>query len=239
MATSARIPTFGCRVLAAYPHDPLAFTQGLLWHRGALYESTGLIGQSTVRKIRPRDGRVLRSAALPAQMFGEGLAGWGDGIVSQTYRDGVAFRWDCRTLAPRGEIACPGEAWGLTSDGESLIRSDGTAVLRLLDPETLAERRALMVTAAGRPLGFLNDLQWAGSAILANVLTLPALARIDPASGQVTAWIDLSPLVAECSGGDPEKLANGVAYDAEGDRLFVTGKNWPRLYEIAVDARPR
>lgn len=233
------IRTFGCRVVEAYPHDPLAFTQGLLWHRGALYESTGLVGQSSVRRVRLGDGRVLRSAALPARMFGEGLAARGEEIVSLTYRDGVAFRWDCRTLAPRGEIACPGEAWGLTGDGESLIRSDGTPVLRFLDPATLAERRALLVTAAGRPLGLLNDLQWAGGTILANVLTLPALARIDPASGQVTGWIDLSPLVAECGGGDPEKLANGVAYDAERGRLFVTGKNWPRLYQIAVDPAPR
>jgi len=234
-----RIPTFGCRVVAAYPHDPLAFTQGLLWHRGALYESTGLIGQSTVRKVRLRDGRVLRSAALPAPMFGEGLAGWGEEIVSLTYRDGVAFRWDARTLAPRGELACAGEAWGMTSDGASLIRSDGTPMLRFLDPATLVERRALLVTAGGRPLGLLNDLQWAQGAILANVLTLPALARIDPGSGQVAAWIDLSPLVAECAGGDPEKLANGVAFDVETGRLFVTGKNWPRLYEIAVDLVPR
>jgi len=225
-------------VVAAFPHDPLAFTQGLLWHRGALYESTGLIGRSTVREVRLRDGRVLRSVALPAEMFGEGLAGWGEEIVSQTYRDGVAFRWQARTLAPHGQHASPGEAWGLTSDGASLIRSDGTPVLRFLDPETLTERRSLPVTAAGRPLGWLNDLQWAEGAILANVLTLPALARIDPASGQVVAWIDLSPLIVECAGGDPEKLANGVAFDAETGRLFVTGKNWPRLYEIAVDGDP-
>ncbi len=234
-----RIPTFGCRVVAAYPHDPGAFTQGLLWHRGALYESTGLVGHSTVRKVRLKDGRVLRSAALPAAMFGEGLAGWGEEIVSLTYRDGVAFRWDARTLAPRGKGALAGEAWGLTCDGASLVKSDGTPVLRFLDPETLAERRTLLVTAGGRPLGLLNDLQWVGGALLANVLTLPALARIDPASGHVLAWIDLSPLVAECSGGDPEKLANGVAWDDEARRLFVTGKNWPRLYEIAVDPLQR
>lgn len=233
------IPTYGCRVVEAYPHDPEAFTQGLLWHRGALYESTGLVGRSSVRRVRLRDGRVLRRAALPPAMFGEGLAAWGDEIVSQTYQDGAVFRWEHRTLAPRGQAAVPGEAWGLTSDGVSLIRSDGTPVLQLLDPLTLAPRGSLLVSAAGRPLGLLNDLQWIGGEILANVLTLPALARIDAASGRVLGWIDLSPLVAECSGGDPEKLANGVAYDPAHGRLFVTGKNWPRLYQIALDPAPR
>lgn len=229
------IPLHTCRVVRAYPHDPDAFTQGLLWHDGGLYESTGLVGRSTVRRVRLRDGRVLRSAALPEAVFGEGLAPWGDEIVSLTYRDGRAFRWDAETLAPRGEFACPGEHWGLTSDGESLIGSDGTAVLRFRDPATMAERRRVPVSAEGRPLGLLNDLQWVEGSILANVLALPILARIDPADGRVIDWIDLRPIVAEAGAGDREKVANGVAWDAENGRLFVTGKNWPRLYEIAAD----
>lgn len=229
------IPIYGCRIVKTYPHDRLAFTQGLLWQGGWLYESTGLVGQSTIRKVRLRDGRVMRSAALPAALFGEGLALWADEIVSVTYRDGVGFRWDRETLERRAEFACPGEAWGLTSDGESLVMSDGSAVLRFLDPETMAERRRVTVIAEDRPIGLLNDLQWVNGEILANMLSWPVLARIDPASGRVTGWIDLRPVAGEASAGDPEKVANGVAHDPHRNRLFVTGKNWPRLYEIAVD----
>ena len=230
------IPIYGCRIVKAYPHDPLAFTQGLLWHGGWLYESTGLVGRSAIRKVRLRDGRVIRSAALHEALFGEGLALWADEIVSMTYRDGVGFRWDCETLERRAEFACPGEAWGLTSDGESLVMSDGSAVLRFLDPETMAERRRVTVIAEDRPIGLLNDLQWVDGEILANMLSWPVIARIDPPSGRVTGWIDLRPIVMEASAGDAEKVANGVAHDSHRNRLFVTGKNWARLYEIAVDS---
>ena len=229
------IPIYGCRIVKAYPHDPLAFTQGLLWRDGWLYESTGLVGRSEIRKVRLRDGRVMRSAALPETLFGEGLALWEDEIVSLTYRDGVGFRWDGETLERRAEFALPGEAWGLTSDGEGLVMSDGSAVLRFLDPTTMAERRRVTVIAGDRPIGLLNDLQWVAGEILANMLSWPVLARIDPVSGQVMGWIDLRPIASEACAGDPEKVANGVAHDPQRDRLFVTGKNWARLYEIAVD----
>lgn len=229
------IPIYGCRIVKAYPHDPLAFTQGLLWRDGWLYESTGLVGRSAIRKVRLRDGKVMRSAALPEALFGEGLALWADEIVSVTYRDGVGFRWDCETLERRAEFACPGEAWGLTSDGEDLVMSDGSAVLRFLDPATMAERRRVAVTAEDRQVGLLNDLQWVDGEILANMLSWPVIARIEPASGRVTGWIDLRPIAREAAAGDPEKVANGIAHDPQRGRLFVTGKNWPRLYEIAID----
>jgi glutamine cyclotransferase len=227
------IPVQAARVAARYPHDRGAFTQGLVWRRGRLFESTGLVGRSTVRRVRLRDGKVLRSAGFPDGLFGEGIAPWGEEIVGVTYRGGVGLRWDAQTLAETGRFAFEGEGWGLTQDGESLVLSDGTPVLRFLDPETMAVRRRLLVTAAGRPLPFLNALAWRHGEILANVLTLPAIARIDAASGAVRGWIDLAPLVAESGCDDPEKVANGIAWDAERDRLFVTGKNWPTLYEIA------
>jgi glutamine cyclotransferase len=228
------LPVESVRVVARYPHDPDAFTQGLFWRGGLLFESTGLVGRSTVRRVRLRDGKVLRSAPFPDALFGEGIAPWGDEVVGVTYRGGLGVRWDAQTLEETGRFAFDGEGWGLTQDGESLILSDGTPVLRFLDPATMAVRRRLPVSASGRPLPYLNALAWRDGEILANVFTLPAVARIDPASGAVRGWIDIAPLVGECGGGDPEKVANGIAWDAERDRLFVTGKNWPTLYEIAA-----
>jgi glutamine cyclotransferase len=228
------VPVSGCRIVKAYPHDPGAFTQGIVWRNGRLYESTGLVGASTIRQIRLKDGKVERSVAIPDGLFGEGIALWGEDLLSVTYQGGRGFRWDARTLAPRGGFSYDGEGWGLTEDGTSIVLSDGTPVLRFLDPATMAVRRRLLVTAAHRPVGRLNELQWVNGEIYANVLGLPAIARIDPARGSVRGWIDLSDLVARAGGGDPEKIANGIAHDPETDRLLVTGKNWPRLYEIAT-----
>ncbi|HEY1607324.1 MAG TPA: glutaminyl-peptide cyclotransferase [Allosphingosinicella sp.] len=228
------LPVEACRIVRRYRHDPDAFTQGLVWDGGDLIESTGLVGHSRVRRVRLRDGKVLREIWLPDDLFGEGIALWDGEIVGLTWRDGIGFRRDRATLAETGRFALEGEGWGLTQDGESLILSDGTPTLRFLDPATMAVRRRLLVTAGGRPLSWLNELQWRQGEILANVLTLPAIARIDPASGEVKGWIDIAPLVAEAAAGDPEKVANGIAWDEAGDRLFVTGKNWTTLYEIAL-----
>jgi glutamine cyclotransferase len=229
------LPVQPCAVVARYPHDPKAFTQGLFWRAGLLFESTGLVGRSTVRHVRLEDGKVLRSARFPRDMFGEGIAPWNDEVVGITYKGGEGLRWDAETLEETGRFTFDGEGWGLASNEHSLILSDGTPVLRFLDPATMAVRRRLPVTAGGRPLPWLNALAWRRGEILANVLTLPAVARIDPATGFVRGWIDLAPLVLECAGGDPEKVANGLAWEEEGARLFVTGKNWPWLYEVAID----
>jgi glutamine cyclotransferase len=222
------------RVLERFPHDPGAFTQGLLWHRGRLFESTGLVGQSSVREVRLEDGAVLRTRALPPPLFGEGLAAVGDGIVSLTWYNGIGLRWGSEGLELKGCFANPREAWGLTGDGTDLIMSDGSAVLRFFDPAGFELRRELIVRSEGRPLAGLNELQWVEGEILANIWPEPLIARIDPVSGTVTRWIDVEPLLAECGSEDPERVANGIAWDEAGGRLFVTGKNWPWLYRIAL-----
>jgi glutamine cyclotransferase len=229
---------YGYRVAAAYPHDAEAFTQGLFYLDGALYESTGQIGESTIRRVRIEDGEVLQSVDIPAGQFGEGIVNWGDQIINLSWQDGVGYRWDLRTFRRLGEWRYPGEGWGLTQNGIDIVMSDGTAQLRFLDPETLAERRRLNVTLEGRPLAMLNELEWVNGEIFANVWMTPAIVRIDPASGNVTGIIDLSPLAAMNGAGGGDAVLNGIAYDAAGDRLFVTGKNWPRLYEIDLVPPP-
>ena len=238
-AAPAEPPVWGFKLVKEYPHDPQAFTQGLFWSEGSLYESTGLVGRSTVRRVRLEDGRVLQSVPIPPGLFGEGIAPWGDEIVSVTWQTGAGFRWDRKTLKPKGSFRYPGEGWGLTSDGRSLILSDGTATLRYLDPQTMTERSRLTVTAAGKPVLNLNELEYVKGEIFANVWMTSLIARIDPATGDVKGWIELGPLARQYHQGDPDKVLNGIAYDATADRLFVTGKNWPKLFEIKLTAPAR
>jgi len=223
------------RVVATYPHDSSAFTEGLFWLDGHLYESTGLEGRSTIRKVRLADGRVLRSISLPPLYFGEGIVNWGKEIVSLTWRNGIGFRWDLANFRKRSEWRYPGEGWALTQDGTNLIMSDGTAQLRFLDPHTLREVRRVRVTSEGRPLRNINELEYVRGEILANVWQTSLIARIDPATGAVKGWLDLSALVARARVTDPDAVLNGIAYDGRHDRLFVTGKNWPVLFELKLD----
>jgi glutamine cyclotransferase len=234
-AEPAAVPLLAARIVHRYPHDPAAFTEGLLWRDGALYESIGLEGRSEVRRVRLSDGIVERRATIPASQFGEGLAAWGNDLISLTWHDGIAHRWAAATLKPVGTTHYDGEGWGLTADATSLIRSDGSATLTFHDPKTLAVQRRLPVTIRGRAIDQVNELEWVDGAILANIWHQPVLVRIDPADGHVTAVIDLRPIVAEVKATDPEAVANGIAWDAKGRRLFVTGKLWPTLYEIAID----
>ena len=230
----AALPIHGVVVKATYPHDTRAYTQGLFYLDGALFESTGLEGQSNIRRVRLKDGAVLQSASISARMFGEGVVNWGDDLISVTWRDQVGFRWDRKTFALKSSFSYAGEGWGLTQDGKSIIMSDGTAFLRFLDPGALREIRRLRVTAKGRPLTNLNELEWVKGEILANVWQTNLIARINPHTGVVKGWIDLTGLPETLRRHDAAAVANGIAYDAKQDRLFVTGKNWPRLYEIGL-----
>jgi glutamine cyclotransferase len=223
-------------IVARYPHDPAAFTEGLLWHDGALYESIGLEGRSEIRRVRLEDGKLLARATLPASQFGEGLGLWGNTLVSLTWTTGIGHRWDAATLKHLGSFRYTGEGWGLASNGEALVQSDGSAVLRFRDPKSFAVRRELTVTANGRPVRNVNELEVIDGAIFANVWHRDYLVRIDPASGAVTGLVDLSALVAEVGATDPEAVPNGIAWDPVKRRLFVTGKLWPTLFEIALEA---
>ena len=231
-------PVYDVRVVQTYPHDSRAFTQGLFYLDGVLYESTGQVGSSTIRRVRLRDGHVLQSVPIPPGQFGEGIVNWQDQIVSLTWIGGVGYRWDRHTLRQLGEWRYSGEGWGLTQNGTDVIMSDGTPELRFLDPATLAERRRVTVTVEGRPVERLNELEWVNGEIFANIWHTSFIARIDPASGRVTGIIDLRPLIEE-NRGDEDAVLNGIAYDSARDRLFVTGKNWAHLYEIDLVPRAR
>jgi glutamine cyclotransferase len=212
----------------------MAFTEGLFYLDGKLYESTGLNRQSTIREVRLEDGKVLRSVSLAPQYFGEGIVNWGREIVSLTWQGGAGFRWNRADFRQTGTWTYPGEGWALTQDGRNIWMSDGTAQLRVLDPKTLQEKKRITVTDQGKPVERLNELEWVKGEILANIWMERRIARIDPKSGKVKGWIDLSQLVAATSPGDPDSVLNGIAYDAATDRLFVTGKNWGQLFEIAL-----
>ncbi|MGK6322812.1 glutaminyl-peptide cyclotransferase [Sphingomonas sp. DT-51] len=230
----ARPPVVVPTVVARFPHDREAFTEGLIWHGGALYESVGLEGRSDVRRVDLATGKPVKRATIPPAQFGEGLAAWKDQLVSLTWHDGIAHRWAATTLRPLGTARYNGEGWGLTSDRVALIRSDGSATLTFHDPATLAVRRTLKVTFMGQPVDQLNELEWVEGTILANVWHQPMIVAIDPTSGRVTKVIDLRAIVAEVGARDPEAVANGIAWDAARRRLFVTGKRWPTLFEIRL-----
>jgi glutamine cyclotransferase len=227
-------PVCGYSLVNTHPHDAGAFTEGLFYRGGAMFESTGLEGQSVIRRWQLADGKVLGESRLPPEMFGEGIVDWQGEIISLTWRNGVGYRWDMATLKPRSRFAWSHEGWGLTQDGRNLIASDGTATLRFLDPLTLAERRSITVTDAGAPVANLNELEWVRGEILANVWMTDRIARIDPATGRIKAWLDLARLRKLAGATGPNAVLNGIAYDYRGDRLFVTGKNWPKLFEISL-----
>ncbi len=236
-AIRAPVTSVSARVITTLPHDPDAFTEGLLIRDGLLYESTGNLGRSVIRVSDLATGHVLREAALAPALFGEGIVDWHDDIISVTWKTGLGFRWDRATLGYRGSFRYPGEGWGLTHDATSLILSDGTPTLRILDPVTFAERRQITVTANGVPVRDLNELEWVDGEILANVWRTTRIARIDPATGRVKGWIDLSAIAATMPKDDPDSVANGIAWDAKARRLYVTGKNWPLLFQIAWPPR--
>jgi glutamine cyclotransferase len=232
-----RTPVQGYRVVRSFPHDPASFTQGLIFRDGVLYEGTGLKGQSAIRKVRLETGEVLQQRALEARYFGEGIAEWNDTIVQLTWETGIGFVYDRASFALKRTFTYTGEGWGLTQDGSRLIMSDGSATLRFLDPATLREAGRLVVREGATPVLNLNELEFVRGEIFANVWQTDRIVRIDPRSGHVRAVVDLTgPLPA--SERARVDVLNGIAYDPEGNRLFVTGKLWPRLYEIEIVEPP-
>jgi glutaminyl-peptide cyclotransferase len=236
-AAAQTIPIEPAKVIATFPHDTGAFTEGLLWHDGALYEATGESGRSSIRKVDLRTGKVLQKVVIPAPTFGEGIVVWKDQILSLTWKQHVGWRWDLKTFRKLGEFHYPGEGWSLTSDGTHILMSDGSDAIRVLDPATMAELRRITVTADGKPLDNINELEWVDGEILANIWLTNVIARIEPKTGHVTGWIDLSALTAKVDPKDSNAVPNGIAWDARGQRLFVTGKDWPTLFQIALPAK--
>lgn len=216
----------------SYPHDSTAFTQGLVWRNGRLYESTGRYGESSLRLVELETGRVLQKVDLAQTYFAEGLAAVGDTLYQLTWKEGVAFLYDANDLRPIGQVSYTGEAWGLTSDGRRLIVSDGSSYLTWVDPATFQVDTTLRVMDGATPVDQLNELEWVRGEIWANVWHTQQIVRIDPRTGRVKGRLDLSALIPAVR--DPEAVLNGTAYDPERNRLLVTGKLWPRLYEISV-----
>jgi glutamine cyclotransferase len=224
---------FGYEVVRAYPHDPAAFTQGLVYGSGQLYESTGLRGVSSLRQVQLGTGEVVRRLALAPEYFGEGLTLWEGTLLQLTWLSGLGFSYDEVSFDATGTFTYPGEGWGLTHDGRRLILSDGTPWLRFLDPLTQVETGRVEVTDRGEPVRQLNELEFVNGRVYANVWQTDRIAIIAPASGQVTGWVDLAGLLPRDAARRADVL-NGIAYDAAGDRLFVTGKLWPTLFEIRL-----
>jgi glutamine cyclotransferase len=230
----ASAPIAGYRVVRVFPHDPQAFTQGLAYFDGLLYEGTGLIGRSSIRKVKLENGEVLQIQKIDPQYFGEGIAVVGDRLFSLTWQSGVGFIYDRATFRRTGTFTYRGEGWGLTHDGARLIMSDGTAYLRFLDPATQKEIGRLQVRDGERPVPNLNELEYVKGEVFANVWQTDRIARIAPATGRVTGWIDLQGLLNPRDAAQGVDVLNGIAYDAAADRLFVTGKLWPKLFEIKI-----
>ena len=228
-------PVHGFKVVATFPHDPGAFTQGLVFADGQLFESTGLQGESSLRRVEIATGRVLQEIKVPERYFAEGLALVGDELLQLTWQHRLGFVYDRKSFAQKRTFPYKTEGWGLAYDGSSrLVMSDGSDTLTFLDPKTLALARPLVVRDAGTPVGRLNELEWIEGEIWANVWTTNRLARISPATGDVASWVDLESLWPPAQRTPPADVLNGIAYDKATRRIFVTGKKWPRLYQIAI-----
>lgn len=230
----ASAPTLPVTVKAVFPHDPGAFTQGLIFTDGVFYESDGLYERSRLTKVDPQTGRILQQTDLAGEFFGEGLALANGRLYQLTWREHKVFVYDKDSLALVGELTLPTEGWGAAWDGSRFVISDGSSVLRFYAPETFRETGKIVVTDGGKPVENLNELEWVEGHILANAWGSDLVARIDPATGKVLAWYDLSALRSEFGPLSGDAVLNGLAYDAAGKRLFATGKRWPKLFEIEL-----
>ena len=231
--TAPAFTNYTYRVVNTFPHDRDAFTQGLVYSDGFFFESTGLYGFSSLRKVEPATGRVLQKTDVPKEYFAEGLALWQETLVQLTWQSHIGFVYDRATFDLRRDFSYATEGWGLTHDGNRLIMSDGTANLYFLDPATFMMTAQVEVRDGGVPVIRLNELEYIGGKVYANIWQTNMIAIIDPVTGNVESWLDLTGLLptAQSVGAD---VLNGIAYDAAGKRLFVTGKLWPLLFEIEL-----
>lgn len=237
-ARPARALEFGITIVKTYPHDPQAFTQGLVFSDGFLYESTGAHhDNSSLRKLDLETGRVLKQYTLVERYFGEGLTLWQKKLIQLTWRSGMGFVYDRDSFLEVGDFRYDTEGWGITHDGKSLIMSDGTALLRFLDPESFEEIRRIEVRDRGVLVRNLNELEFIKGEIFANIWGMDAIARVSPETGMVLGWIDLSMLRRALGPVQEAEALNGIAYDSAGDRIFVTGKLWPKLFEVKLVPR--
>jgi glutamine cyclotransferase len=232
-------PVAGYKVVAEYPHSTSSYTEGFFYLDGLFYEGTGLQGHSQLLAIQPETGKVLQKLDLPAQYFGEGIVDWGPNLYEWTWQSHICFVYDRFSLRPVRQFPYAGEGWGMTRTAREIITSDGTSTLRFRDPQTFKETRHIVVKDGAQPIEQLNELEFVKGEIYANVWHSDRIARISPQTGQVLGWIDLSGLLPDDQRVNAESVLNGIAYDAKRDRLFVTGKQWPKVFQIrVVGARP-
>jgi glutaminyl-peptide cyclotransferase len=235
---AAALPTVKPVVVRKLPHDPKAWTEGLFFDAtGQMYESTGEVGRSTLRRVNVETGEVEASAPVPLPLYGEGSSAVGDKIYSLSWQNGIGLVWDKTTLKPTAQFNYLGEGWALTNMGPDLVMSDGTSNLRVIDPATLHVRRVIHVTALGKPVDRLNEVELVNGEIWANIWLTDRIARIDPVSGAVKGWIDVSDLHREAGTTGPDQIPNGIAYDGVHHKLYVTGKEWPVMFEIRIPGK--
>jgi glutamine cyclotransferase len=234
-AQQPAVPVYTYEVVNTWPHDTSAFTQGLVFYQGVFYESAGRYGSSSLRRVEPVTGKVAKKVSLGSQYFAEGMTILKEKIYQLTWMEHKGFIYDLKNLRLEGEFAFDGEGWGLADDEQSLIMSDGTNRIRFIDPSTFKVSRSIMVCEHGAPLMELNELEFVKGEIFANLWKSDRIARIDPQNGHITGWIDLTNLLPPEQRVNPEEdVLNGIAYDEKDDRLFVTGKRWPKIFEIRL-----
>ncbi|WP_343613862.1 glutaminyl-peptide cyclotransferase [Novosphingobium sp.] len=234
-SASAELPVVKPVVVRKLPHDPKAWTEGLFFDStGQMFESTGELGRSTLRRVNVETGEVIARADVPLPLYGEGSAPVGDEIYSLSWRNGIGLVWDKATLKRKGQFSYMGEGWALTRLGPSLVMSDGSSNLRVIDPKNFRLERVIHVTAQGQPVDQLNEVELVDGEIWANIWLTDRIARIDPATGKVKGWIDVSDLHKAAGTTGPDQIPNGIAYDPVHHRIYVTGKEWPVMFEIKV-----
>ncbi len=234
---AATAPTFGYKVVAKYPHSTASYTEGFLYLDGLFYEGIGIAGQSALLAIQPETGKPLQKRELAPQYFGEGIVDWGPNIYQWTWKSQICFVYDRFSLRPLKQLTYTGEGWGMTRTAKELITSDGTATLRFRNPDTFRETRHIVVKDGTKPIDQLNELEYIKGEIYANIWHQDRIARIDPHDGHVIAWIDLAGLLPDDQKVNDESVLNGIAYDSQHNRLFVTGKQWPAIFEIKTVPR--